>query len=157
MHKLSFAINCKTQKHKIKSDMIFHPTEITIKHNDVAHTYPKDSIYGLKYCDGSIVRIYKNSEYPLINPNETIKIYKVVSTGQGKGSPSVTKHYFSKDVNSQIEKLTINNIKSAFPDNHQFHDLIDIEFHSDTELSTYDDFHKIMKINRVLQNSLKTK
>jgi hypothetical protein len=154
-HKLSFAINCKTQKHKIKSDMIFHPKEITIKHKDSTYTYPKDSIYGIKYCDGSIVRIYDNSEYPLINPNEKILIYKVVSRGTGRGNPSATtRYYFSKDAKSRIEKLTIDNIKAAFPDNHKFHDLIDMEFHSDNELSTYDNFHKIMKINRVLQNSL---
>src|SRR3970282_107581 len=110
MHKLSFAINCKAQKHKIKSDMIFHLKEITIKHNNKSYTYPKDSIYGLKYCDGSIVRIYNNFEYPLINPNETIKIYKVVSKGGGKNNLSETKFYFSKDAKSQIGKLTISNI-----------------------------------------------
>ena len=156
-HKLSFVINCKTEKHKIKSDLIFHQKKISIKHNDSTYTYPKDSIYGIKYCDGSIVRIYNNSEYPLINPNETIKIYKVVSKGGGKNNLSVTKYYFSKDYKSKIVKLTISNIKSAFPGNHKFHDLIDREFHNDRELATYDDFHKIMKINRVLQNSLYAK
>lgn len=157
MHKLSFAINCKTEKHKIKSDLIFHPKEITIKHKNATYNYPKDSIYGIKYCDGSIVRIYNNSEYPLINPDETIKIYKIVTTAQAKGNPAVTKYFFSKDAKSKIEKLTIGNIKSAFPDNHKFHDLIDMEFHNDHELSTYDNFHKIMKINRVLQNSFQAK
>jgi len=78
MNKLSFVIDCKIQKHKIKSEMIFHPNEISIKHNDSTYTYPKDTIYGIKYCDGSIVRIYNNSEYPLINPHETILIYKQV-------------------------------------------------------------------------------
>lgn len=46
------------------------------------------------------------------------------------------------------------NIQSAFPDNHEFHDFIDMEFHSDEELAVYDNFHKIMKINCALQNSL---
>lgn len=156
--KLSFAIDCKTQKHNIKSDMIFHPKEISIKHNNATHTYPKDTIYGIQYCDETFVRIYKNSEYPLINPNETILIYKVFIPARGKSGPSsVTKYYFSKDAKSQIEKLTINNVKKAFPDSHKFHDLIDMEFHNDNELSTYDDFHKIMKINRLLQNSLEAK
>lgn len=156
-HKLNFAINCETEKHKIKSDMIFHPKEISIKHNDSTYTYPKDSIYGIKYCDGSIVRIYNNSEYPLINPDEKIMIYKVVSGAGGKGSPIVTRYYFSKDAKGKIQELTIYNMKAAFPDNHKFHDLVDMEFHSNDELTTYDSFHKIMKINRVLQNSIDTK
>lgn len=156
-HKLSFAINCETEKHKIKSDMIFHPKEISIKHADSTYTYPKDSIYGIKYCDGSIVRIYNNSEYPLINPDEKIMLYKVVSGSGTKGSPSVTRYYFSKDAKSKIQELTIYNMKAAFPDNHKFHDLVDMEFHSNDELTAYDNFHKTMKINRVLQNSLETK
>ncbi|MFY9308267.1 MAG: hypothetical protein WAQ28_04370 [Bacteroidia bacterium] len=156
-HKLSFAINCKTEKHKIKSDMIFRSKEISIKHADSTYTYPKDSIYGIKYCDGSIVRIYNNSEYPLINPDEKIMIYKVVSGTGGKGSPIITRYYFSKDAKGKIQELTIYNIKAAFPDNHKFHDLVDMEFHSNDELTQYDNFHKIMKINRVLQNSLETK
>lgn len=156
-HKLSFAINCKTEKHKIKSDMIFRSKEISIKHADSTYTYPKDSVYGIKYCDGSITRIYNNSEYPLINPDEKIMIYKIISGPATKGSPSITRYYFSKDAMGKIQELTIYNIKAAFPDNHKFHDLIDMEFHSNDELTAYDDFHKTMKINRVLQNSLETK
>lgn len=157
-HKLSFAINCETQKHKIKSDMIFRSKEISIKHADSTYTYPKDSIYGIKYCDGSIVRVYNNSEYPLINPDEKIMIYKVVSGSSGKGGSGVkTTYYFSKDTKSKIQELTIYNVKAAFPDNHKFHDLMDMDFHSNDELTAYDSFHKIMKINRVLQNSLETK
>lgn len=153
-HKLSFSIYCKTQKHKIKSDMIFHPKKITIKHKDSTYTYPKDKIYAIKYCDGKIIRSYRGSKYPIMNPYEKILIYKVVSIASGKGNVAVTKFYFSKDAESRIEKLTIDNVKAAFFDNHKFHDLIDMEFHSDDELSSYDNFHKIMKINRVLLNSL---
>lgn len=157
-HKLSFAIDCKTQKHKIKSDMIFRPKEISIKHADSIYTYPKDSIYGIRYCDGSIVRVYNNSEYPLLNPNEKIMIYKVVSGSTGKGGSTVkTTFYFSKDAMSNIQELTIYNIKAAFPENHKFHDLIDMDFHNNDELTQYDDFHKTMKINRVFQNSIETK
>ena len=78
-HKLSFSINCKTQKHKIRAEKIIHAKEITIKHGDSTYTYPKDSVYAIKYCDGSISRIYNNSSYPLINPNEKIWVYRVNS------------------------------------------------------------------------------
>ena len=156
-HKLSFAINCNVQKHKIKSDMIFNPKEMSIKHADSTYTYPKDSVYGVRYCDGSFVRLYNNSEYPLINPNETVMIYKVTSGPGNKSSPSTARYYFSKNEKGKILELTINNIKSVFPDNHKFHDLIDMEFHSNSELTAYDEFHKTMKINRVLKKSLETK
>lgn len=153
-HKLAFVINCKNQKHKIKADMIFHQKEISIKHNDSTYNYPKDSVYGIRYCDGSVVRIFMNSEFPLINTGESIMIYKV-ETGSGmKNNPVVINYYFSKDAASEIQKLTINNLKMAFQNNHKFHDLIDMEFHSDNELIKYDAFHKITRINKIYLNSL---
>lgn len=157
--KLSFAINCENQKHKIKADMIFHQKEISVRHNDSTYRYPKDSVYGIKYCDGSIIRIFNNSEYPLINPGEHIQIYKVVTTkNEGRaGTKEFTQYYFSKDEKSNIQELTIYNVKAAFSENHKFHDLIDMDFHNDEELIQYDNFHKIMKINRILQNSLENK
>jgi len=152
--KLKFPINCKTQKHKIKSDLFFHTDEISIRHNGTLYRFPKDTVYAIRYCDGSIIRFYYNSKYPLMNPYESIMIYKVVSGMNTKNTQKTTKYYFSKDAKSIIQELTIYNIKSAFPDNHKFHDLIDMEFHSHEALTAYDNFHKIMKINRVLQNSL---
>jgi len=155
-HKLSFAINCKTQKHKIKDEMLLHPKIISIKHNDTIYKFPKDSVYGIRYCDGSIVRIYSNSEYQLINPNEEILIYKtVVTKNEGRaGTTIITDYFFSKNAQSKIQELTVYNIKAAFPDNHKFHDLIDMEFHSNDELMAYDQIHKMRKINRVLLISI---
>lgn len=153
--KLSFAINCNTEKHKIKSQMIFHPRKVSIKHADLTYTYPKDSIYGIKKCDGSILRVYNSIEYPLINPGEKIMIYKLITRIRAKVNPNVISYHFSKDAESKIQDLTISNIKAAFPDNHKFHDLIDTEFHNNKELTLYDTTHKIMKVNRILQNSLK--
>lgn len=149
-HKLSFVINCKTQKHKIKDEMLFHPKEVSIKHNDTTYKYPKDSVYGIKHCDGSVVRVYNNSEYSMLNPDESILLYIVTSGSGTKASPVITKYYFSKDAQSNIQELTIHNVKAAFPDNHKFHDLIDMEFHSNDELVAYDEIHKMRKINRVL-------
>ena len=150
-HKLSFSINCKTQKHKIRAEKIIHSKEITIKHGDSTYTYPKDSVYAILNCGGSITRIYNNSSYPLINPNEKIWVYRVYSRS---GKISYIKYFFSINPKDKIQELTIYNLKNAFPENHKFHDLVDIEFQGDDELMMYDNFHKIRKINRVLQNSL---
>lgn len=79
-----------------------------------------------------------------------------VSTGKG-GSTLKTTFYFSKDAMSNIQELTIYNVKAAFPENHKFHNLIDMDFHNNYKLTQYDNFYKIMKINRVLQNSLEAK
>lgn len=152
--KLSFTIDCKSQKHKIKSDLLFHEKEISIKHSDTTYIIVKDSLYGIKDCDGTVERIWHNSEYLMLNPSETILIYKVVTGNETKNSPSIAHYYFSKNADGEIQDLTIYNIKSTFPDNHKFHDILDLQFQNDDDLIKFDNFHKIMKINRVLFLSL---
>lgn len=156
-HKLSYEINCKTEKHTINPDNIFQGKYVIIKHQGIKHKHLKDSVYAVKYCDESTTRIINGREYPLLNPGEQIMVYKMVSEPSGKQQSVKTVYYFSKDAQSNIQELTIYNIKAAFPDNHKFHDLVDMEFHSNDELTAYDSFHKIMKINRVFQNSHETK
>lgn len=153
-HKLGLSINCKNEKHKIKADMVFHQNKISIKHHDSTYTYPKDSVYGIRYCDGSIVRLFNNSEFPLTNPGEFIMIYKVEKGTGMKNDPIVINYFFSKDPTSEILKLTIYNLKAAFPNNHKFHDLIDMEFHSDNELVKYDSFHQMSRINKLYLTSI---
>ena len=155
--KLSYVINCKTEKHSINPSPIFQDKYVIINHKGVKHKHSKDSVYAVKYCDESITRIFNRREYPFQNPGELIMIYKIVSGPSGKGQSAKIVYYFSKDAKSKIQELTIYNIKAAFPDNYKFHDLVNMEFHNNDELTVYDNFHKIMKINRVLQNSLEAK
>jgi len=153
-HKLSLASNCKTEKQKIIFEVMFHPKEIIVKHNGTTHKYVKDSVYAVKNCDGLIVRIFDNSEFPIINPTEPIMIYKITSGGSGKGNSSIINYFFSKDATGRIHDLTIFNLKKAFHDNPKFLEAIDIEFRSDAELSVYDSFNKIHKLNHVYNVSL---
>ncbi|MCG3165021.1 MAG: hypothetical protein POELPBGB_00781 [Bacteroidia bacterium] len=151
--KLSYAINCKTQKHKISADLIFRDKIVSVKHNDTVYTFSKDSVYAARYCDNSIVRFFNNQQFPLLNPAETILIYKVVSGSGHKGSPIVTKYYFSNGAKDSIRELTLHNLKNSFPENHKFHNLLDMQFKSDNELAEYDSFHKCYKVNQILKTS----
>ena len=45
--------------------------------------------------------------------------------------------------------------KKAFPDNHAFHDALDVNFKEDKELISYDDFHKLYKVSWVYKNTVK--
>jgi hypothetical protein len=59
-------------------------------------------------------------------------------------------YFFSVGPNGEILPLTILNLKKAFPDNHIFHDNLDMVFKNDSQLTKYDGFHKMFKVNRVL-------
>lgn len=157
-HKLSYAQGCNSKKQeKIKTDIAFHSNEISVTYNNNTYKFSKDSVYAVKYCDGSIVRIYNKSEYPLINPGESIIIYKLVSAPVSKGESSTIKYYFSKGARGNIQELTLANVEKAFSKNQKFQTLIEEEFHSDADLAAYDDLHKMMKINQALKNSLEAK
>jgi len=152
--KLTLACNCETEKQKIVAEVMFHPKELVVKNNGKTHRFLKDSVYAVRNCDGSVIRIYDNSEFPLINPNEPIMIYKVTSGGGGKGGSPVVNYFFSKDAKSRIHDLTILNLKKAFHDNLKFLEALDIEFKSDAELSMFDAFNKIHKLNHVYALSM---
>jgi hypothetical protein len=47
------------------------------------------------------------------------------------------------------------NLKAAFPTNHKFHDELDANFKSDKELTAYDSFHKMYKVDHILMMSEK--
>jgi len=59
-------------------------------------------------------------------------------------------YFFSVGENGDIKPLTILNVKNAFPENHRFHDLLDMSFSNDWGLTTYDKFHNMFKVNRLL-------
>jgi hypothetical protein len=61
--------------------------------------------------------------------------------------------FFSVGPNGDVVPLTMLNLKNAFPNNHAFHDLLDMAFKHDSDLTKYDDFHKMFKVNRLLDAS----
>src|SRR5262245_284748 len=69
-----------------------------------------------------------------------------------KGASEKT-YFFSVGPNGDVVPLTILNLKKAFPENHAFHDLLDMSFKHDSDLTKYDEFHKMFKINRLLDAS----
>jgi hypothetical protein len=62
-------------------------------------------------------------------------------------------YFFSVGPNAEVLPLTIVNLKKAFPDNHRFHDNLDLMFRDDSQLTKYDNFHKMFKVNRLLNAS----
>ena len=147
---LSLAINCKTESHKIKINDIFSQDHITVVHDGKSYDFKKSDIYGYKLCNGETYRFSGNIDYLVMNPYETILLYKVEIMQTKASAPKVYSYYFSKDVSSPLQELTKANLKAAFPGNHKFHDELDSNFKSDSELTAYDSFHKMYKVNHIL-------
>jgi len=153
--KLSLAINCKSESHKIKINDIFSQDHITVVHDGKSYDFKKSDIYGYKLCNGETYRFSANKDYLVLNPNEMILLYKVEVLQNKATAPKVYTYYFSKDAAAPMQDLTKGNLKAAFPANHKFHDELDANFKTDSELTAYDSFHKMYKINHILMMSEK--
>ena len=75
--KLSYAINYKTEKHKIKDDMLFSEGKIKVNHEGTVYTLNKNDTYGYKSTKGEVFRFVDNKEYKVLNPGERLMIYAV--------------------------------------------------------------------------------
>lgn len=157
--KLSYAINYKTEKHKIKDNILFNADKIVVKHKGETYTLVKSETFGLKNTKGVVFRFADNKDYKVLNPGEPILIYVYDNTvHSGKNASNKTyqwEYYFSKDAVSPPQNLTLANVKAIFPENHKFHDALDAQFKSDKELYVYDSFHKMYKLNWIYKSTVK--
>lgn len=151
--KLTYGINCATEKHKIKLNEFFNKDYITVVHNNVPNKLVKKDIYGYKDCDGVTYRFINNNHFTILNPAESMLIFKH-TTRASKNQEAVNLYYFGFAGSDVATELTLGNLKKADPENHKFHDALDAEFKSDSDLALYDSFHKVYKISRLYSNSL---
>ena len=155
--KLSYAINYKTEKHKINDYVLFNDAALKVKHHDTTYTLQKSETYGYRNTKGEDFRFVDDKTYEILNPGEAILIY--VYQHPAHSPKEVTKYvpmyFFSKDAVAVPQALTKANLKAAIPNNHKFHDALDAQFKDDDELYTYDSFHKMYKLNRIYESSIK--
>ena len=154
--KLSYAINYKTEKHKIKNNLLFNNAELKVKHDGETYTLPKSETYGYRSTKGEEFRFVDNKEYKILNSGEAllIYVYKHPSHSPKEIEKYPPMYYFSTDASSAPQSLTKANLKAAFPDSHKFHDALDAQFKNDKELHDYDRFHKMYKLNWIFKNDM---
>lgn len=155
--KLSYAINYKTEKHKVKDNLLFNNAEIKVEHDGEKYTLQKSEIYGFRNTRGEEFRFVDNKEYRILNPGEPLLIYTYQHAAHSpKDAQNYPKSYFfSTDAALAPQPLTKANLKAAFPDNHSFHNQLDAQFKQDSDLFAYDRFHKMYKLNWILLSSSK--
>lgn len=99
-------------------------------------------------------RSYNNTNYKVVDADGFMIYSRDVHVTGSKARVTEKKYYFSKDRNSEIKPLTINNLKHEFPLNREFHDLIDIHFRSNDELTRYDSYYKEYKLKSIFKKAV---
>ena len=157
--RLELSVDVTKEKHKIRVHDFINKTEIDVIHNDMKYTFKKKDIYGIRDVKGDDYRFYNDQEY-LIAQVDTIYIYTksqdINSTnGKNRQTKHISEFFFSKTGDSEILKLTADNLKKSYPDNHKMHDALDMMFKSESDLAQYDTFHKTFKVVRFLKGEMK--
>ena len=155
-HKLSYAINYKTEKHKINDYLLFDATQVKVKHHGTTYALDKSTTYGYKSTAGEVFRFVGNESYEILNPNEDLLLYLHTNPVDLKVNPTKKfdeHYYFSKDAASSPVDLTIDNLKKVFRENSKFIASIDKYFKKDEQLPSYDEKRKTYTLNRLLQFS----
>src|SRR4029453_12508451 len=101
-------------------------------------------------ADERPARVVGNQRYDILEAKELYIFSADVLVRKGAVEKA---YFFSVGSNGEIFPLTILNLKKAFPDNHAFHDRLDMTFKNDSQLTKFDEFHKMFKVNRLLEAS----
>lgn len=95
--------------------------------------------------------------YAIVNQGEEILIYKYVHASHSpkEAEKYKPKYFFVTKSSDVLQNLSKENLKKTFPDNHSFHDALDVNFKEDKDLTEYDSFHKMYKLNWIYKNAIK--
>ena len=136
--------------HKLQLHDVLDKPYIHVTHGNETQKYDKSEVYGFRDSDGRSYRFVGNKEYQILEPKDLYIYSADVLVSGGKGARTEKAYYFSVGAAAEAIPLTIDNVKKAFPNNHKFHDRLDMMFSSDSQLREYDNFHKMYKVNRLL-------
>jgi hypothetical protein len=98
------------------------------------------------------LRLYNKVVYKIEDTYGFVIYSKDVHVVGSKARLSERKYFFSLNERSEIIPLTINNLKHTFRD-HEFHDLLDIHFRSNHELTRYDHYSKEYKLKYIFRKA----
>ncbi len=103
--------------------------------------------------DEEPIRLYNSKIYKVVDRDGFV-IYSRESHVVGhKARIKEKKYFFSESSTAPIKPLTISNLKHAFPLNREFHDLIDIHFRNNGELTRFDAFYNEYKLKSVYKKA----
>lgn len=141
------------QQHKVNADVLFRQGLVKVKQGDKVHNFKKGKIFGFRDKYNQDFRFLDNKKYKVVDDAHFYLYSTRVEVTKGKERTKETKYYFSTAAGSELIPLTKSNLKKAFPDNRNFHDLLDMQFRSDRDLVMYDSYHKEYKVKSIFNKA----
>lgn len=153
--KLMLEADCQKEQEKFKTNPIFSKYTFDIIYKGKTITYQKNDLYAYRDCGNNVWRFFDNKEYKILETKD-IYLYSinklVIDGGTIEKEP---RYYFSVGASGEINALTVDNLKLAYPKNKIFHNMINEEFKADKAVNSYDILHKMYVVNYLLNQSKK--
>ena len=100
------------------------------------------------------VRVVSGEHYRVVRADPLYLYERDRSQLSGKRFATVTDRFFSTTANAPLRPLTLVELKSAYPNNHKFHDILTVAFANDADLMRWDGFHHEYLVARLLRQTL---
>ena len=153
--RLADAIACQTDSRPVERDAFSTGAQVQWPAGTTSKRYPKAEIFGFRACDGTNVRFVRGANFRVVRAPPLYLYQHEYRVSAGKGGFRLVADYaFSTTVADSVRPLTLDALKRAYPENHRFHDLLDLAFRSDEELMRYDEFHHEYRVARLLRETL---
>lgn len=101
--------------------------------------------------------MYNNTPYKIVDTAGFYLYSHEQLVPQGKGYANVKVLYFSMSPNGAMLKLTVNNLDKAYSNNDKFRYALESEFHSDNDLTAYDNYARMYKVKHVFLSNITEK
>lgn len=142
--------DCGSRTHRLELHDVLNKPYIHVTHGTEKRRYEKSSLFGFRACDGNDYRFVGNQEYQILEARELYIYLHERYVTVGKSRHIERDYYFSVGPDGEVLRLTLENLKEAFPGNHVFRDSLDQAFGTRQDPAQYDEFHKMFKVNRLL-------
>jgi hypothetical protein len=153
--RVSDLIACRSDSRPVDRDAFSRTAVVALPGANQATQHAKADIFGFRACDGTDVRFMRGTNFHVVRAPPLYLYEREYRASRGKGgSRLVTEYAFSTTATDSVRPLTLDALKRAYPENHRFHDLLDLAFRSDEELTRYDDFHHEYRVARLLRQTL---
>lgn len=157
-NKLTLEASCKNEEEKFKTDYVFSRSSFDVIYKGKEVNYRKKDLYAYRDCKNEVWRFFDNKEYEIMETKDiyiySLKKYILVVIDGGTIAKEPI-YFFSKGPDGEIKELTIDNLKSVYPDNKKFHTILDSEIKAEKDVYAYDFKHKMYKVNYLFSLSKK--
>jgi hypothetical protein len=155
-HTLSYATEPGNSKaNKIFIHEFLGQGKVTVINNGKKQIFPKNEIFGYHDSYNNDYRFFDNKAYQVVDTTGFYIYSYEKLIQQGKGPKAMAVYFFSKKATAEILLLTPENIAKAFPKNHKFRYMVEVEAKADIKLDAYDNLVNEYKIKELYAESLK--